>query len=75
MLREVEECSVEETATLLGINPKTVKTRLHRAHRRLRDSLQGSLATSVCEVFPFMGLRCARVSDVVMARLDAEQSD
>ena len=75
MLREVEECSVEETATLLGINPKTVKTRLHRAHRRLRDSLQGSLATSVSEVFPFMGLRCARVIEAVMARLDAEQPD
>jgi RNA polymerase sigma factor (sigma-70 family) len=72
MLRDVEECSVEETATLLAIKPETVKTRLHRARRQLRASLQGNLANTLSEAFPFMGLRCARVTDAVMARLDAE---
>jgi predicted DNA-binding protein (UPF0251 family) len=37
ILREVEELSVEETAAHLGIRTETVKTRLHRARRRLRD--------------------------------------
>lgn len=73
MMREVEECSVEETASLLDIKPETVKTRLHRARRLLRTSLQGTLAATMGEAFPFMGHRCARVTDAVMARLDAEQ--
>jgi len=73
-MREVEECSVEETASLLAIKPETVKTRLHRARRLLRTSLQGTLAETMSEAFPFMGRRCARVTDAVMARLDAEQT-
>lgn len=72
MMRDVEECTVEETATLLDINPATVKTRLHRARRLLRASLEGSLATTMTEAFPFMGDRCARVSDAVMRRLETE---
>ncbi|WP_426701563.1 RNA polymerase sigma factor [Rhodanobacter sp. Col0626] len=72
MMREVEECSVEETANLLEIKPETVKTRLHRARRLLRTSLHGTLASTMSEAFPFMGQRCARVSDAVMARLETE---
>ncbi|WP_027485457.1 RNA polymerase sigma factor [Rhodanobacter sp. OR87] len=74
MMREVEECSVEETASLLAIKPETVKTRLHRARRLLRTSLQGTLAETMSGAFPFMGQRCARVTDAVMARLETEQS-
>lgn len=73
MLRDVQECSVEETATLLAIKPETVKTRLHRARRQLRASLQGNLANTLSEAFPFMGPRCARVTDAVMATLDRGQ--
>jgi RNA polymerase sigma factor (sigma-70 family) len=72
--RVVEGLSVEETATLLELKPETVKTRLHRARRQLRASLQGTLAATMNEAFPFMGVRCARVADAVMARLDAEQT-
>ncbi len=75
MMREVEECSVEETASQLGIKAQTVKTRLHRARRLLRESLRDRLATTMGEAFPFMGKRCARVTDAVMAQLDAEASD
>jgi RNA polymerase sigma-70 factor (ECF subfamily) len=70
MMREVEECTVEETAVALEIKPETVKTRLYLARRLLRSSLQGSLAASMSEAFPFMGERCARVPDAVMARLE-----
>ncbi len=75
MMREVEECSVEETADQLGIKPETVKTRLHRARRLLRASLRDRLAGTLGEAFPFMGQRCARLADAVMARLDAEAID
>ena len=44
ILREVEELSVEETAAHLGLNPETVKTRLHRARKRLREALDARLA-------------------------------
>ena len=74
MMREVEECTVEETANQLGINAGTVKTRLHRARRLLRAALQDRLASTMGEAFPFMGVRCARVSDAVIARLDAESN-
>lgn len=75
MMREVEECSVEETANQLGIKAQTVKTRLHRARRLLRSMLQGRLANTLSEAFPFMGQRCARVTNAVMAELDAEADD
>jgi RNA polymerase sigma-70 factor (ECF subfamily) len=75
MMRDVEECSVEETATLLAIKPETVKTRLHRARRLLRAALHDQLAATMGEAFPFMGQRCARVTDAVMARLDAEAGE
>ena len=72
MLREVEECSVEETANQLGIKPETVKTRLYRARRQLRARLQDRLANTISEAFPFMGVRCARVTEAVMARVEAK---
>ena len=41
VMRDVEEMSIEEAASQLGIRPETVKTRLHRARRLLRQSLDG----------------------------------
>ena len=70
VMREIEECTVEETASQLAIKPETVKTRLHRARRLLRTSLQGTLAATMSEAFPFMGQRCARMIEAVMARLE-----
>lgn len=72
VLREIEGCSVEETAEQLTLNPTTVKTRLFRARRQLRATLQGAVAGTVAETFPFMGERCERLSNAVMARLEAE---
>ena len=39
VMRDIEEMSVEETASQLAIRPETVKTRLHRARRLLREAL------------------------------------
>jgi RNA polymerase sigma-70 factor (ECF subfamily) len=38
-LRDVEEFSVAETATILGLSEAAVKTALHRARLLLRESL------------------------------------
>jgi len=69
VMRDVEEMSIEETAFHLGIRPQTVKTRLHRARRLLRQSLDGELASTLKETFPFAGARCARITEAVLSRL------
>ncbi|EQD70889.1 RNA polymerase, sigma-24 subunit, ECF subfamily, partial [mine drainage metagenome] len=69
VMREIEECTVEETAIQLRIKPETIRTRLHRARRLLRASLQATLADTLSEAFPFMGRRCARLTEAVIARL------
>ena len=70
IMRDVEGCSVEETASSLEIRAETVKTRLHRARRLLRTALQDSLAATLGDAFPFLGPRCARMTEAVLARLD-----
>jgi RNA polymerase sigma-70 factor (ECF subfamily) len=76
VMRDVEELSIEETAANLEIRPETVKTRLHRARRLLRKSLDSKLATALKDTFPFQGARCARITDAVAARLGlAEEAD
>jgi RNA polymerase sigma-70 factor (ECF subfamily) len=69
MLRDVEGFSVEETAAQLDINPQTVRTRLFRARKCLRQELAAKLAGGVDGVFSFMGARCTRITDRVLARL------
>jgi RNA polymerase sigma-70 factor (ECF subfamily) len=69
IMRDVEECSTEETALLLGLQPQTVKTRLHRARRLLRAALQDNLALVFTDAFPFAGMRCGRVTQYVLDRL------
>ncbi len=71
VMREIEECTVEETATSLNLRPETVKTRLHRARRLLRVALQDNLAATLTEAFPFLGARCQRMTEGVLRRLEA----
>ena len=76
LLREIEECTVEETAEQLGIRPETVKTRLFRARRMLREGLEDRVASSLKEAFQFLGPRCARITERVIAQLGlSEPSD
>jgi RNA polymerase sigma-70 factor (ECF subfamily) len=58
IMRDVEEVSVDETANILAIKPETVRTRLHRARRMLRDSLGEQFAAVLKDVFPFERPRC-----------------
>jgi len=69
IMREVEDCSIAETAANLGIKPETVKTRLHRARRLLRESLDAQLASALTGAFPFLGARCQRITDAVLQRM------
>ena len=67
--RVIEGMSVEETADLLGLRPETVKTRLHRARRLVRDQLDKQIGPVMMDAFPFAGRRCQRVTTAVMQRL------
>ena len=71
VMREIEECTVEETAYSLDLRQETVKTRLYRARRLLRAALHDSLATTLTDAFPFLGPRCDRMTTTVLKRLDA----
>ena len=75
VMRDIEEMSVEETASHLGIRVETVKTRLHRARRLLRQSLNDTLASTLVDAFPFAGARCARLTQAVLDRLGRSESD
>ncbi len=67
--RLIEGMSVEETAELIGIVPETVKTRLHRARRLLRDAMEKHMGPVIGDAFPFAGRRCERLTANVLARL------
>ena len=69
VLREVEGCSVEETAVQLDLNPQTVRSRLFRARQALRQELVLKISSGMEGVFPFLGMRCARIADRVLERL------
>jgi RNA polymerase sigma-70 factor, ECF subfamily len=72
VMRDVEDCSIRETADVLGIPPDTVKTRLHRARRLMRTMLDEKLGGVTKEAFPFLGVRCLRMTAAVLARLALE---
>jgi RNA polymerase sigma-70 factor, ECF subfamily len=67
VMREIENCSTQETADLLALTPETVKTRLHRARRLLRLALDGKVDGA--GVFPFLGARCVRMTAEILERL------
>ena len=69
VLRAVEEMSVAETAACLEIPEDTVKTRLHRARRLLRDDLVQQLDIAATDAFAFAGARCDRMVEKVLRRL------
>ena len=73
VLRDIEGMSVEETAGHLGLKPATVKTRLHRARRLMREWLAEHMAATLPDLFPFAGPRCERVADRVVEMLRRKQ--
>src|SRR5690348_1644330 len=69
MLRAIEQMTIEETASCLGIPPETVKTRFHRANRLLRQALSARFGAILDGAFPFLGARCDGLIATVLARL------
>lgn len=67
--RVIEGMSVEETADLLGLRTETVKSRLHRARRLVREQLDKQIGPVLMDAFPFAGRRCERMTNAVMQRL------
>jgi RNA polymerase sigma-70 factor (ECF subfamily) len=71
--RVIEGLGVEETADLLGIKPETVKTRLFRARRLVREAIEKEVGPVLLDAFPFAGRRCDRLTLAVMRRLGFEE--
>jgi RNA polymerase sigma-70 factor (ECF subfamily) len=69
VLRQVQELSIEETATCLDIEPATVKTRLHRARGLLRRKLLAEIEPGERDALPFEAPRCDRVVAAVLGRI------
>lgn len=69
VMREVEQMSVEETASQLELRQETVKTRLHRARRLLREALEEKLGSALQDTYAFDGARCERMTQAVLRRL------
>lgn len=69
--RVIEEMSVEETAQLYDLEPATVKTRLHRARALLRRELEENVGPMLTDTYQFDGVRCERMAERVIARLNA----
>ena len=67
VLREIEGLSVEETAEALGLVPATVKTRHHRARRRLQEALAPEVKSALAGSFPFAGADCEAMTERVVA--------
>ena len=69
VLRVVEQLSIAETAACLEINEATVKTRLHRAQKRLREDISRRLQREHLTLFEFGGETCDRIVARVLTRL------
>ena len=69
VMRDVEEMSTMATAEALGITEENVKVRLHRARAILRRKLYTHASVEAKAAFAFLGARCDRVVESVLARI------
>lgn len=70
VLRALEELTVEETATSLGVPEATVRTRYFRAKGLLREALAREIDFAYGDAFAFDGARCDRIVAGVLARIE-----
>jgi RNA polymerase sigma factor (sigma-70 family) len=68
IMREVEEMSVKEIASALGITESNVKVRMHRARKLLQDQLRSYLEPS--EIFEFGSSRCDTIVAQVLEAIE-----
>lgn len=69
ILREMEEISVAETATMLDITEDNVKIRLHRAKNMLKEMLKSE--ASSLDIFTFHASRCSLLAARVMNHINS----
>ncbi|WP_347310980.1 RNA polymerase sigma factor [Defluviimonas sp. SAOS-178_SWC] len=71
LLHHAESMSIKDIARDLSLNAITVKTRLFRARRRLRQALERQVQGGFEAIFPFDGARCRDMADRVVSGLQA----
>lgn len=69
IMRDVEEMTTAEAATVLEISEDAVKVRLHRAHAMARRALYRQSGKHARELFAFPATRCDRVVAAVLAKI------
>jgi RNA polymerase sigma-70 factor (ECF subfamily) len=69
VMRDIEGLSIEETSAVLDTPQATVKTRLSRARKRLQELLEPDLKSALGDAFPFLGERCAGLTETVIQKL------
>jgi RNA polymerase sigma-70 factor (ECF subfamily) len=72
VLRELEGMETQETSEVLELDPTTVKTRLHRARRLLRERLLRHFDAAALDAFPFGAERCDRMVAAVLQQVAAQ---
>jgi RNA polymerase sigma-70 factor (ECF subfamily) len=72
VMRDVEDCSAEETADALHLPIATVNSRLFRARRMLRATLRQEMAGLLSGPFPFLGENCARMTRRILETVGAQ---
>jgi RNA polymerase sigma-70 factor (ECF subfamily) len=70
MMRDIEEMSTADTAAALDLSEDNVKIRLHRARLLLREELVVRTGARRTKIFPFLGARCDRIVETVLARIE-----
>lgn len=75
VLRDIEGLSVRETAQALGAKEATVKSRLFRARRLLREDLQPSFKSIFTDTLVFAGADCEAMTSRVLAELEINSTD
>jgi RNA polymerase sigma-70 factor (ECF subfamily) len=71
VLREIENMSTAETAGCLDLTEETVKIRLLRARKMVRQELYARAGATSSQAFQFLGSRCDRVVRRVFNQLEA----
>ncbi len=69
VMRDLEEMSTTQTASVLDLTEETVKVRLHRARAMLRKELYIRVGANSSSAFQFGAKRCDRVTENVMSRI------
>lgn len=69
VMREIEQMNQAETAECLGLKEETVKSRLHRARRRIESHLLERAGQGIRTAYLFGDSRCTRTVTAVMQRI------